>query len=84
MPSQSKSPFCFDVILAETSKSETTCESEPLSMSCPIGSYIQVYDAFFGRLSSDVCPVDEEEVTQTQRIDCLTTGIFLECFIIAQ
>ncbi len=43
-------------------------------MSCPIGSYIQVYDAFFGRLSLDVCPVDEEEVTQTQRIDCVTTG----------
>ena len=50
------------------------CYDDELLMECPLNSYVQVYDAFYGRLSLEECAPDNEDEALGQYKPCPTSG----------
>ena len=50
------------------------CYDDELLMECPLNSYVQVYDAFYGRLSLEDCAPDNEDEALGQYKSCPTSG----------
>lgn len=60
-------------MIPENTRREVACYDNELLMDCPLNTYIQVYDAFYGRLSPDVCPPEDPDQVTGDYVDCPTS-----------
>ena len=60
--------------IVDNTEHKVACYDDELLMECPLYSYVQVYDAFYGRENLEVCPPTSEQEVNGQYKPCPTSG----------
>lgn len=64
----------FSSRTAENIVREVACYDDEVLMECPLQRFIQVYDAFYGRISESVCPPPNPDRVNERYRPCPSTG----------